>query len=104
MQHPAARNVASSARPPASRNPSAHPGPAARVRREASGLTLGLTAYRVGVDISRLSRWERAQGNLTVEERQRLEVVLEQAVRDRRSALDAALGRAVAMEIAVGSS
>jgi hypothetical protein len=110
MQHPAGKgNVALPARPSASCDqPVLHPGPAARVRREATGLTLGLAAYRISVDISRLSRWERAQGNLSLTEQQRLELVLREAIRERRTALDAALERAVAMEsehgIAVGSS
>jgi transcriptional regulator with XRE-family HTH domain len=103
QQHPAGKRNVASARPSASRDqPVLHPGPAARLRREASGLTLGLAAYRIEVDISRLSRWERAQGNLSLAERERLEIVLRDAVRERRSALDAAL--AVQHGIALGAS
>ena len=66
-----------------------HPGLRARGRREAAAKTLSFVAYKVGVDIGKLSRYERAIGNLTPDEQQRLDGVLTKALRERAQALDA---------------
>ena len=68
-----------------------HPGLRARGRREAAAKTLTEVAYKTRVDIGKLSKYERAVGNLTPAEQERLDAVLDDAVRARVQALDAVM-------------
>jgi transcriptional regulator with XRE-family HTH domain len=70
-----------------------HPGPRFRVRREKIAISLTEVAYRIRVDSSRLSRYERAQADLRPDEQQRLEDALAAAARARARALQEAMAQ-----------
>lgn len=74
-----------------------HPGPRERGRREAAALSLSATAYKTRVDIGKLSKFERAIGDLTLDERRRLDAVLATALLDRAQALETALAQETAV-------
>lgn len=74
-----------------------HPGPRERGRREAAALSLSAAAYKTRVDIGKLSKFERAIGDLTLAEQRRLDAVLVAALRDRAQALDTALAQETAV-------
>ncbi len=68
-----------------------HPGPQRRATRSAAGMTLSLTAYQARIDIGKLSKHERAQGDLSAAEARRLELVLRAGVRERAKAVEQVL-------------
>ena len=68
-----------------------HPGPRLRGKREAIGLTLSEASYKARIDIGRLSKFERAVGNLTAEQDERLQRVLGDAFAAHRKELDLVL-------------
>jgi hypothetical protein len=68
-----------------------HPGPLARGKRVAAAMTMSEAAFKTKVDIGKLSKFERAIGNLTPDEQRRLDDILSAAVHDRSRALEAVL-------------
>jgi len=66
-----------------------HPGPIARGKRMAAGVTMTKVAYEIRADLGRMSRFEKGLANLTPQQMERLNVVLDQVLASKRREINA---------------
>jgi hypothetical protein len=65
-----------------------HPGPTLRAKRMAAALTLSEASYKAEIDISTLSKFERAIADLPAEAQTRIEDVVTSALRSRSQQIE----------------
>jgi len=65
-----------------------HRGPSDRVRREAAAMKLQEASFRAGIEITKLSRYERGLVSLSEDEMARVDAVIDAALRERRLAIE----------------